>query len=168
MQHGIAITGLTDFTVPVTVTVQPEAVEEAKTVTSLPFEEAVADLQHSGESLEARGATAHKVSTLQDLERGRRLEVEEILGYAVWKGTELGVPLPTVEALSSHRTSRRVRGHRNRRSARVSVMVVSFRSRAGDIRACGVRRTSIVAHPTQVAPSGSRPAVLRPRLRFPA
>ncbi len=70
----------------------------AKTVTSLPFEEAVADLQHSGESLETRGATAHKVSTLQDLERGRRLEVEEILGYAVRKGTELGMPLPTVDA----------------------------------------------------------------------
>jgi ketopantoate reductase len=50
-----------------------------------------------GEMLEAQGATAIKVSTLQDLERGRRLEVDEILGYAVRKGAELDVRLPTVE-----------------------------------------------------------------------
>ena len=34
---------------------------------------------------------------LQDLERGRRLEVEEILGYAVRQGEALGIPLPTVD-----------------------------------------------------------------------
>jgi 2-dehydropantoate 2-reductase len=47
--------------------------------------------------MQAQGATAHKVSMLQDLERGRRLEVEETLGYAVRKGAELGLQLPTVE-----------------------------------------------------------------------
>jgi 2-dehydropantoate 2-reductase len=70
---------------------------QAKTLTSLPIEEAVARVQHSGEQFEARGATAHKVSTLQDLERGRRLEVEETLGYAARKGAELGLQLPTVD-----------------------------------------------------------------------
>jgi 2-dehydropantoate 2-reductase len=45
----------------------------------------------------ATQAPAHKISTLQDLERGRRLEVEETLGYAVRKGAELGVSLPTLE-----------------------------------------------------------------------
>ncbi len=45
----------------------------------------------------AERAPTHKVSSLQDLERGRRLEVEETLGYAARKGTELGVPLPTIE-----------------------------------------------------------------------
>ncbi len=69
----------------------------AKTLSSAPIEEAVAGLRHIGEMLEAQGATAIKVSTLQDLERGRRIEVEETLGYAVQKGAELDVRLPTVE-----------------------------------------------------------------------
>jgi 2-dehydropantoate 2-reductase len=47
--------------------------------------------------LMAERAPAHKISTLQDLERGRRLEVEETLGYAVRKGEELGIPLPALE-----------------------------------------------------------------------
>jgi 2-dehydropantoate 2-reductase len=42
-------------------------------------------------------APAHKISTLQDLERGRRLEVEETLGYAVRKGAEFNIPLTTAE-----------------------------------------------------------------------
>jgi len=69
---------------------------QSKTMASLPLEEAVARIRHSGEQLEQRGATAQKISTLQDLERGRRLEVEEILGYAARKGAELGIPVPTV------------------------------------------------------------------------
>ena len=69
----------------------------AKTLSSVPLEEAVANVRQVGEMMEANGATAHKVSILQDLERGRRLEVEAILGYAVHKGAELGAPLPTVE-----------------------------------------------------------------------
>jgi ketopantoate reductase len=63
---------------------------------SLSLEEAVARIRHSGEQMERRGDTAQKVSALQDLERRRRLEVEEILGYAVRKGAELGMELPTV------------------------------------------------------------------------
>jgi 2-dehydropantoate 2-reductase len=47
--------------------------------------------------MEAQGATAHKVSILQDLERGRRLEYDAMFGYAVRKGAEIGVSLPTVE-----------------------------------------------------------------------
>jgi 2-dehydropantoate 2-reductase len=69
----------------------------AKTLSSMPFEAAVANFRRVGAHMEAQGATAHKVSILQDLERGRRLEVEEIFGYAVRKGAELGVSLPTVE-----------------------------------------------------------------------
>jgi 2-dehydropantoate 2-reductase len=69
----------------------------AKTLSSLPVEEAVTSLHHMGKTMEDQGATAHKISTLQDLERGRRLEVEEILGYAVRKSTELDMRLPTVE-----------------------------------------------------------------------
>jgi 2-dehydropantoate 2-reductase len=66
-----------------------------QTLCALPLAEAVAALQHYGAVMEAQ-APAHKLSTLQDLERGRRLESEETLGYAVRKGGELGVPLPTI------------------------------------------------------------------------
>jgi 2-dehydropantoate 2-reductase len=69
----------------------------AKTLSEVPFEAAVANFRQVGESMEAQGATTHKVSILQDLERGRRLEFEAMFGYAVRKGAELGVSLPTVE-----------------------------------------------------------------------
>ena len=69
----------------------------AKSLSSGPIEESVARINQFGEMMEAQGATAGRVSTLQDLERGRRLEVEETLGYALRKGTELDVRLPTVE-----------------------------------------------------------------------
>jgi len=68
----------------------------SQTLSSVPFAEAVERLRHIGRHLETQSAT-HKVSTLQDLERGRHLEVEEILGYAVRQGEALGIPLPTVE-----------------------------------------------------------------------
>jgi 2-dehydropantoate 2-reductase len=69
----------------------------AKTLHEVPFEAAAANFLQVGERMEAQGATTHKVSILQDLERGRRLEFEEMFGYAVRKGSELGVSLPTVE-----------------------------------------------------------------------
>jgi len=72
----------------------------SKTLSSVPFAEAVETLQHLGRRLATQSA-AHKVSTLQDLERGRRLEVDEILGYAVRQGEALGLPLPTVETCYS-------------------------------------------------------------------
>ena len=67
-----------------------------KTLCRVPLSEAVTMIRHFGTVMEAR-APAHKVSTLQDLEQGRRLEVEETLGYAVRKGAELGIQLPTTE-----------------------------------------------------------------------
>jgi 2-dehydropantoate 2-reductase len=68
----------------------------AKTLCNVPLAEAVATIRHFGEGMEARAPT-HKHSALQDLERGQRLEVEETLGYAVRKGAELGIPLPTLD-----------------------------------------------------------------------
>ena len=67
-----------------------------QTLCSLPLPETVATLQRIGTEWEGQGRT-HKISALQDLERGRRVEVEEIMGYAVHKGAELGLPLPTLE-----------------------------------------------------------------------
>jgi 2-dehydropantoate 2-reductase len=69
----------------------------AKTLREVAFEEAAANFRLVGERMEAQGATAHKVSILQDLERGRQLEFEAMFGYAVRKAAELGVSLPTVE-----------------------------------------------------------------------
>jgi len=67
-----------------------------KAVCSGTLAEAIEHVQRFGARLAER-APAHKISTLQDLERGRRLEVEETLGYAVRKGAELGVPLPAID-----------------------------------------------------------------------
>jgi 2-dehydropantoate 2-reductase len=67
-----------------------------KTLCGMPLAEAVATIRRLGAVMEVQ-APAHKLSTLQDLERGRRLEIEETLGYAVRKGLELDVPLPTVD-----------------------------------------------------------------------
>jgi 2-dehydropantoate 2-reductase len=69
----------------------------AKTLNEGLFTEAVRNFQQVGAQMEAQGATAHKVSILQDLERGRRMEYDAMFGYAVRKGAELGVSLPTVE-----------------------------------------------------------------------
>jgi 2-dehydropantoate 2-reductase len=67
-----------------------------KTLSQLSFEETVAELRRQGDQF-ASQAPAHKVSTLQDLEQGKRLEVEETLGYAVRQAAELGVPTPTMD-----------------------------------------------------------------------
>jgi 2-dehydropantoate 2-reductase len=74
-----------------------KGVFSAKTLSEVPFEEAAANFQQVGERMEVQGATAHKVSILQDLERGRRMEFDAMFGYAVRKGAELGIALPTVE-----------------------------------------------------------------------
>ena len=39
------------------------------------------------------------MSTLQDLERGKPLEVEETLGYALAAGREMGLAMPTLETV---------------------------------------------------------------------
>jgi len=44
-------------------------------------------------------APRHRVSTLQDVEAGRPLEVEETLGYASRLGAKLGVALPRLDML---------------------------------------------------------------------
>ena len=42
-------------------------------------------------------APEHRLSTLQDLDAGRALEIEETLGFAVRRARELGLSLPLVE-----------------------------------------------------------------------
>ncbi|MDE5415944.1 ketopantoate reductase family protein [Alkalihalobacterium chitinilyticum] len=44
-------------------------------------------------------ARAHKTSMLQDRESGKKMEVESLCGYFVRKGSDLGVPTPTIRTL---------------------------------------------------------------------
>jgi ketopantoate reductase len=45
-------------------------------------------------------APGHRLSSLQDLEAGRPLEVNETLGYASAKARELGLTLPLLEGFA--------------------------------------------------------------------
>jgi 2-dehydropantoate 2-reductase len=49
----------------------------------------------------AKNAPNHRWSSLLDLERGRKLEIDETLGYAVAEAKKLGVPVPTLEVCYS-------------------------------------------------------------------
>jgi ketopantoate reductase len=60
-------------------------------------ESAVARVMSIGRELELR-APGHRMSTLQDLESGRPLEVHETFGYALERGAQKGVQMPLVEA----------------------------------------------------------------------
>jgi 2-dehydropantoate 2-reductase len=67
-----------------------------KTICGESCAQAVERIQQYGREM-ARQAPTHKVSTLQDLERGRRLEVDETLGHAVQQADALSVPVPTID-----------------------------------------------------------------------
>ncbi|HEY5869821.1 MAG TPA: ketopantoate reductase C-terminal domain-containing protein, partial [Candidatus Tectomicrobia bacterium] len=56
----------------------------------------VAHLQARGALVQAR-APMLRMSSLHDLERGRRLEVEETLGYVVANAAQAGLAVPTVD-----------------------------------------------------------------------
>jgi ketopantoate reductase len=55
--------------------------------------EAVAMIQAAGQQLKA-SAPQHRMSTLQDLNAGRPLEVDETLGYAASEAARLNVAVP--------------------------------------------------------------------------
>jgi len=69
---------------------------QVKTILSIPEQEAVKKLQEAGKMMESMAPT-HLVSTLQDLNRGRHLEVEETLGYIIKKAGEHSIPVPNIE-----------------------------------------------------------------------
>jgi 2-dehydropantoate 2-reductase len=72
-------------------------VSPAKTLVSCAVEEWVSMSRSYGEAMRT-SIPGHKMSALQDLERGRRLEIEETFGYAVNKAAELGVSVPALDA----------------------------------------------------------------------
>jgi 2-dehydropantoate 2-reductase len=57
---------------------------------------AVTALNELGAFFESN-APGHRMSALQDLENGGRLEIDETLGYAVAEAHRLGIPAPTLE-----------------------------------------------------------------------
>jgi len=59
-------------------------------------DQAVAVLQQIGATLQAH-APQMRQSALQDVQRGRRIEVEETLGYTLAKAAEVGLAMPTME-----------------------------------------------------------------------
>ena len=66
-----------------------------KTLSELSVDDTVTQLRHIGDRW-ASLMPHNKISALQDVERGKPLEVEETLGYAVQQGAALGIPMPTM------------------------------------------------------------------------
>ena len=67
-----------------------------RTVLEAPEAEAVAAVRATGERLRT-DAPDHRMSSLQDLEAGRPLEVEETLGHAARQASQLHLSLPLLE-----------------------------------------------------------------------
>jgi 2-dehydropantoate 2-reductase len=67
-----------------------------KTLSELSVDVMVTQLRHIGDRW-APLMPHNKISALQDVERGKRLEVEETLGYAVRQSAALGIPTPTMD-----------------------------------------------------------------------
>jgi 2-dehydropantoate 2-reductase len=59
--------------------------------------EAIETIRRIGEDMRQR-APDHRLSSLQDLQAGRPLEVEETLGHAVRKAGEIGLSVPLLDA----------------------------------------------------------------------
>jgi ketopantoate reductase len=70
-----------------------------KTLSTIPFEDAVESVIAGGRTMRDRGLTQVRISMLQDLERGKRTEADQTLGHIVRLAADLGVPVPKVELL---------------------------------------------------------------------
>jgi 2-dehydropantoate 2-reductase len=70
-----------------------------KTLCSQPFADAVESVIARGRAMQERGMTEVKISTLQDLERGRRTEAAQVIGYVAELARTHGVPMPTLDLM---------------------------------------------------------------------
>jgi 2-dehydropantoate 2-reductase len=70
------------------------------TLCTQPFEAAVESVRARGRLMQERGMTQVKISTLQDLERGRRTEADQTIGYTVRLAARFGIAVPKLEALA--------------------------------------------------------------------
>jgi 2-dehydropantoate 2-reductase len=77
------------------VLLQPGTGLSAAAMARVDFETAVGMVRDVGAYYEQK-APCHKVSGLQDLERGRQTEVEETVGFALRRSEELGLDLATL------------------------------------------------------------------------
>jgi 2-dehydropantoate 2-reductase len=68
----------------------------ARTIATASEEAAIEQMRIIGSQFATR-TPHHRMSALQDLERGRPLEVEETLGYVVQQAAALGIAVPTIE-----------------------------------------------------------------------
>jgi 2-dehydropantoate 2-reductase len=68
-----------------------------KSLIDSPLEDAVKMTVLSGKRTEDAGVTRVKISALQDIERGRKTEVEELLGYPLSLAAKLNVKTPQLE-----------------------------------------------------------------------
>jgi 2-dehydropantoate 2-reductase len=78
------------------ITLSDQAPLPVATIGRITEPEAVAIVQALGNQLRL-SAPDHRISTLQDLEGGRALEIEETLGYAVRDAARLNLQLPLLE-----------------------------------------------------------------------
>lgn len=69
-----------------------------KSIATLPFDAAVAAVREVGAEFQ-RSAPGHRMSSLQDTEAGRVLEVHETLGFAVQEAARLGLAAPALGEL---------------------------------------------------------------------
>ena len=70
-----------------------------KTLCSQPFDAAVESIVARGRAMQERGMTQVKISTLQDLERGKRTEAAHVIGYVVELAAAHGVAVPKLALL---------------------------------------------------------------------
>jgi 2-dehydropantoate 2-reductase len=70
-----------------------------KTVCSLPLDAAVESVIARGRAMVEQGMTQVKISTLQDLERGKVTEADHTIGHVVRLAAKLGLAVPKVEVL---------------------------------------------------------------------
>jgi 2-dehydropantoate 2-reductase len=77
--------------------VTDESVLPVATICRASEDEAVATLIKVGREFES-AAPGHRMSSLQDFEAGRSLEINETLGYALRKAADCGVAMPQVDS----------------------------------------------------------------------
>jgi 2-dehydropantoate 2-reductase len=70
-----------------------------KTLCSQPFDAAVESIIARGRAMQERGMTQVRISTLQDLERGKRTEAEHVIGYVVDLAAANGAAVPKLALL---------------------------------------------------------------------
>lgn len=81
------------------VTLRDHTEMAVKSLVESPVEDAIKTIVQAGKRIEASGMTHVKISALQDVERGRKTELEELLGYPLSLAKKLNVSTPRLDFL---------------------------------------------------------------------